>query len=43
VGQVRLVHGEPQAAEALAAGLRGLGFADVAVPARGEKIVLGHG
>jgi metallo-beta-lactamase family protein len=40
VGRVRLVHGEPVSAEALAEGLRGLGFADVAVPARGDTEVL---
>jgi metallo-beta-lactamase family protein len=40
VGRVRLVHGEPESAEALADGLRGLGFGDVAVPERGERIVL---
>jgi metallo-beta-lactamase family protein len=35
-GRVRLVHGEPDRSAALAEGLRGLGFADVAVPDRGE-------
>ena len=35
--QVRLVHGESERAEALAAGLRATGFADVAVPERGDK------
>jgi len=30
--QVRLVHGEPDRAAALAAGLRGHGFADVQAP-----------
>ena len=34
--QVRLVHGEPERAAALAEGLRAAGFADVAVPDRGE-------
>ncbi len=34
--QVCLVHGEPEAAEALAADLRAKGFADVRVPERGE-------
>jgi metallo-beta-lactamase family protein len=34
--RVRLVHGEPERAAALAAGLRAAGFADVAVPERGE-------
>src|SRR5262249_44423124 len=32
----RPVHGEPERAEALAAGLRGAGFADVAVPEAGD-------
>jgi metallo-beta-lactamase family protein len=36
--QVRLVHGEPDAAEALAQALRAQGFADVAVPDRGESV-----
>jgi metallo-beta-lactamase family protein len=34
--KVRLVHGEPERAEALAEGLRAAGFADVAMPDRGE-------
>jgi metallo-beta-lactamase family protein len=34
--RTRLVHGEPERAEALAEGLRGIGFADVAIPDRGE-------
>lgn len=37
---VRLVHGEPEAAAALAAGLRQAGFADVEVPERGERVVV---
>jgi metallo-beta-lactamase family protein len=37
-GKVRLVHGEPPQAEALAASLRGLGFGDVAVPHREEQV-----
>jgi metallo-beta-lactamase family protein len=36
VGKVRLVHGEEESAAALAVGLRGVGFKDVAVPARGD-------
>jgi metallo-beta-lactamase family protein len=40
VGKVRLVHGEPESAAALADGLRGVGFADVAVPGRGEAELL---
>jgi metallo-beta-lactamase family protein len=38
--QVRLVHGEPERAEALAEGLRGAGFTDVAVPDRGDTVTL---
>jgi metallo-beta-lactamase family protein len=38
--RVRLVHGEPDRAEALARRLRSLGFADVAVPERGDSLVL---
>jgi metallo-beta-lactamase family protein len=37
---VRLVHGEPERAEALAAALRAAGFADVAVPAQGESVTV---
>jgi metallo-beta-lactamase family protein len=36
--RVRLVHGEPEQAEALARGLRRQGFADVAVPRREERV-----
>jgi metallo-beta-lactamase family protein len=36
--RVRLVHGEPDRAAALAEGLRAAGFADVAVPDRGESV-----
>jgi metallo-beta-lactamase family protein len=36
--QVRLVHGEPDRAAALAEGLRAAGFADVAIPDRGETV-----
>ena len=35
--RVRLVHGEPEQAEALAASLRAHGFPDVAVPRREDK------
>lgn len=35
--RIRLVHGEPERAEKLAAALREAGFADVAVPDRGES------
>ncbi len=41
VGKVRLIHGEREQAEALAQTLRGIGFADVAVPAPGDRVVLG--
>jgi metallo-beta-lactamase family protein len=37
-GQVCLVHGEPPQAEALAAGLRQAGFADVRVPHHAEQV-----
>jgi hypothetical protein len=36
--QVRLVHGEPPNAEALAAALREKGFTEVAIPDRGEFV-----
>ncbi len=35
---VRLVHGEPERAEALAAALRTTGFADVVIPDRGDHV-----
>src|SRR5262245_976932 len=38
--RVRLVHGEPERAEAMADGLRTAGFDDVAVPERGETVML---
>jgi metallo-beta-lactamase family protein len=38
VARVRLVHGEPERAEKLAAGLREAGFVDVAIPERGETV-----
>lgn len=38
--KVRLVHGEPERAEALATALRAVGFADVGVPASGDEVVL---
>ncbi len=37
---VRLVHGEPEQAEALAEALRQRGFGDVAIPEPGEKVCL---
>jgi metallo-beta-lactamase family protein len=40
VRQVRLVHGEPERAAALAEGLRAAGFADVAIPERGESVTV---
>lgn len=36
--KVRLVHGEPERAAALAEGLRATGFAHVAIPERGESV-----
>ncbi len=41
VGKVRLIHGERDQAEALAETLREIGFADVGVPAPGDRVVLG--
>ncbi len=38
--QVRLVHGEPDRAEALATALRSSGFADVTVPDRGDNVTM---
>jgi metallo-beta-lactamase family protein len=38
--QVRLVHGELERATALAEGLRGLGFSDVAIPERGDSAMV---
>jgi metallo-beta-lactamase family protein len=38
--RVRLVHGEPERAEKLAEALRGVGFADVAVPKKGETVLV---
>jgi metallo-beta-lactamase family protein len=38
--QVRLVHGEPDRAAALAEGLKGIGFGEVAVPDRGESVTI---
>src|SRR5262249_53261501 len=38
--RVRLVHGEPERAAALAEGLRAAGFADVGIPERGETVVV---
>lgn len=40
-GKVRLVHGEPPQAQALAADLRRLGFTDVAIPHREEHVRVG--
>jgi metallo-beta-lactamase family protein len=40
VRAVRLVHGEPEQSEALAESLRGRGFADVAIPDRGDSVHL---
>jgi metallo-beta-lactamase family protein len=38
--RVRLVHGEPDRAEKLAEGLKGIGFTDVAIPERGESVAV---
>jgi metallo-beta-lactamase family protein len=38
--RVRLVHGEPERAAALAEGLRAAGFQDVAIPERGEGVAV---
>jgi len=38
--QVRLVHGEPERAAQLAEGLRAAGFADVAIPERGDSVTI---
>ena len=38
--RVRLVHGEPDRAAALAEGLRAAGFVDVAIPDRGESVTV---
>jgi len=39
-GRVRLVHGEPERAASLAEALRAAGFADVAVPDRGDSATI---
>jgi metallo-beta-lactamase family protein len=41
IGKVRLIHGERDQAEALAETLRGVGFADVAVPQPGDRETVG--
>jgi metallo-beta-lactamase family protein len=41
VGKVRLIHGEREQAESLAAALRDLGFVDVEVPSPGDVVELG--
>jgi metallo-beta-lactamase family protein len=38
--RVRLVHGEPDRAAALAEGLKSIGFADVEIPDRGESVAI---
>lgn len=38
--RVRLVHGEPERAEALQEGLRGVGFAEVEIPNPGESVTI---
>ncbi len=35
---IQLVHGDPERALALAAGLKGAGFTDVGIPERGESL-----
>jgi metallo-beta-lactamase family protein len=40
--KVRLVHGEPERAAALAEGLRTAGFEDVSVPENGENVVISN-
>src|SRR5512136_237440 len=39
-GHAFIVHGEPEATQAMSAGLRGLGIRDVAIPDRGDKVVI---
>jgi metallo-beta-lactamase family protein len=39
--RVRLVHGEPDRAERLAEGLRGMSFSDVEIPERGDRVDVG--
>jgi metallo-beta-lactamase family protein len=41
VGKIRLIHGEREQADALAETLRDAGFPDVAVPAPGDRCVIG--
>jgi metallo-beta-lactamase family protein len=41
VGKVRLIHGEKEQSLALSQTLRDLGFADVAVPEPGDRVVIG--
>ena len=41
VGKVRLIHGEKDQAAGLAGTLRDAGFADVSVPAPGDRVVIG--
>jgi metallo-beta-lactamase family protein len=43
VHRVRLVHGEPERAEALANALAGIGVRDVSVPVKGESAAIGKG
>ncbi len=38
--RVRLIHGEPERAAALAEGLRAAGFSDVVAPQRGERVAV---
>ena len=41
IGKVRLIHGEREQADALATMMHDLGFDDVAVPAPGDRVVIG--
>src|SRR5262245_58553883 len=41
VNKVRLIHGEREQAEALAGTLQELGYPDVAVPAPGDRVIIG--
>jgi hypothetical protein len=43
VRQARLVHGDPERSAALAERLRQAGFAEVAIPERGERVTVARG
>jgi metallo-beta-lactamase family protein len=40
IKRVFLVHGDPDQADKLSGGLRGAGFSDISIPARGDKAIL---